>query len=476
MPFISTGPLHTLFIDPDNHVWVYGDNLHGQLGTGDRINREIPVRIPYDKDIKSVATGDMFSLVLGTDGQVWGFGRNQHGQIGLQGPPTILSPQPVSPLSNFVEISAGKDHSLLLDSNGIVWPLGNNGWGQLGLASGKKSITNIPKITSISAGDGYSLLADINGHVWSVGYNARRQLGLDDTITTPAMIENLEGIVKVSAGKSHSLALDNQGRVWGFGNNSAHELGSIPTNDDKQVHIPTIIPGLPPIKDIAVGLRYSLTLDHEGRVWGFGMNSSYQLSTGISGTKPAIIPGLPLIDSLAPGESKTAVVDIEGNLWTFGNSWFIGLEGIMAQRKPAMIPDVQVKTTITEISPFIKTTYPIIKYFMDQGRVTEFRTRGLVDEENSLLEFDLDDDTFYVAVAHYDAEMDKVLEPSYSDEEKFYIFLEDLIGRNMLQNYELRPDIYQDKKGNQGFVFLYENEFYLIRVYPDKAGNIHQPL
>jgi hypothetical protein len=82
----------------------------------------------------------------------------------------------------------------------------------------------------------------IGGKVWSFGRNVYGELGLGtrkiEYINTPNLIINFNNVVEISAGTDYSLCLDNQGHVWGFGVNDGGELGL--GDNDKRV-VPTII-------------------------------------------------------------------------------------------------------------------------------------------------------------------------------------------------------------------------------------------
>jgi alpha-tubulin suppressor-like RCC1 family protein len=76
--------------DKNGNVWAWGDNSFGQLGKGDfRYNEtEMPVQVkkPGDvplTDIVTIDAGYEHSLAVDVDDRVWVWGRNQYGQLGL---------------------------------------------------------------------------------------------------------------------------------------------------------------------------------------------------------------------------------------------------------------------------------------------------------------------------------------------------------------------------------------------------------
>lgn len=74
---------HVLALTNDGKVWVYEDNICGQLGLGDNGPRCAPTIIPGLDNIISIAAGNEYSLMISSDKKVYGCGRNNLGQLGL---------------------------------------------------------------------------------------------------------------------------------------------------------------------------------------------------------------------------------------------------------------------------------------------------------------------------------------------------------------------------------------------------------
>lgn len=65
-----------------NSLWCWGENIAGQLGTGDFANRNIPTLIAPGKTWLSVTAGAANVCAIGTNGQLWCWGDNAYGQLG----------------------------------------------------------------------------------------------------------------------------------------------------------------------------------------------------------------------------------------------------------------------------------------------------------------------------------------------------------------------------------------------------------
>jgi alpha-tubulin suppressor-like RCC1 family protein len=100
---ISAGNHHVLALDNQRYVWAWGKNYYGQLGDGLTANRGTPLRVKKDEttyltDIVYIDAGFEHSLAIDKDGQIWVWGRNQYGELGLgagEGDQPYAKPMPV---------------------------------------------------------------------------------------------------------------------------------------------------------------------------------------------------------------------------------------------------------------------------------------------------------------------------------------------------------------------------------------------
>lgn len=96
---VSNGQQHTLGIN-NGHLYAFGNNTFGQLGTGDRQNKNKPTMIPSDKKVVKVSAGNYHSLFVDASGDAWSFGQNNHGQLGHSNTLDKLSPTKID-LTNY---------------------------------------------------------------------------------------------------------------------------------------------------------------------------------------------------------------------------------------------------------------------------------------------------------------------------------------------------------------------------------------
>jgi len=84
----SAGNHHVLALDSNHDVWAWGKNEFGQLGNGTVTSRGIPLRVKtnsstYLTDIVYIDAGFEHSLAIDKDGNIWVWGRNSHYELGL---------------------------------------------------------------------------------------------------------------------------------------------------------------------------------------------------------------------------------------------------------------------------------------------------------------------------------------------------------------------------------------------------------
>lgn len=214
---ISVGNSHTLVIDMEDNLWLFGI-----LGT-----RSDATRFDHHKfdniKAKSISAGEHYDLIIDIENNVWilGFGNNNLNQI---------TPTQINGL-RAKQVSVGNNYAMLVDFNDDVWVFGDNEHGQLGIGKEHKYIKDPVKISNLKASqvvasDYHSIVVDLNNCVWVFGLNDKGQLGLGDTVTryVPERIPNFLA-QKAASGIYHSLLIDLEKNLWGFGSNDNGQLG-----------------------------------------------------------------------------------------------------------------------------------------------------------------------------------------------------------------------------------------------------------
>lgn len=221
---ISLGAQHTCAITDAGAVECWGDNAHGQLGTGDTTTSTTPRLVAGITGAVEVGAGTAHTCALLHGGSVKCWGLNGSGQVGAPTDDDQLTPYTV-PLAGVRHLAVGSVHSCAVLGNGSVSCWGQNGMGQLGdgLPGGtSKSPVAVAGIgpadpaADLTAGENHTCARMADGGLRCWGHNAFGQLGDGTEIGRPAPVavdapgapdEPMTDVLAVSAGGTHTCAL-----------------------------------------------------------------------------------------------------------------------------------------------------------------------------------------------------------------------------------------------------------------------------
>lgn len=240
---VCCGRYHTIARTVSGLVFTWGGGKNGRLGHGDEKIRAQPACVESLLRFKAVrvTAGYHNNLVLTENGNVWSWGWGAHGQLGLGDKQDREIPTVIPSLSgeNVVELSCGDRHSFAVTGSGKVFGWGSNEFGQLGC--GRKGDTLlVPQVISgldglvvkhISSGDRHSAAVTNTGSVYTWGCGTDGQCGhgtFSDT-ARPKLVEFLVGktVVDVKCGHNFTMVLTkNEHHVYAWGNNTYGQLGN----------------------------------------------------------------------------------------------------------------------------------------------------------------------------------------------------------------------------------------------------------
>jgi len=240
---IAAGGWHSLAIKPDGSLWAWGRNNHGQLGTGDLVDRDLP-EIVFLSGVSAVVAGQLHSMII-LHGSLYGWGNNAHGQLATGDTTEIHFPMKILDSTvaaigddTVVAVSCQEHCMAILDSGGlVVW--GSNQYGQLGSGDKVDLLTPLKLfdtgVSAVSAGYRHSLAIMADGSMKAWGDNTYGQLGNDgeqselypvNADVPPYAVRQTAGaVLEVAAGEFHSLARTADGRYWAWGRNEFGQLG-----------------------------------------------------------------------------------------------------------------------------------------------------------------------------------------------------------------------------------------------------------
>lgn len=124
------GQNHSCGIREDGRFACWGDNTHGQLGTGDLMLRFVPTLLPGGGHTD--ADTDTFHACAIAASRLSCWGRNVEGQLGLNDLDDRREPTLVE-YDDWIEVGVGRFHTCALRSGGTLWCTGANESGKLGV-------------------------------------------------------------------------------------------------------------------------------------------------------------------------------------------------------------------------------------------------------------------------------------------------------------------------------------------------------
>ena len=109
-------------VTDDDTLYGWGKNVNGQLGIGDKKDKESPTLISKDLNIKYITSKDGYTLAVTNDGQLYGWGRNSFYR--LADFDEVLTPKKLEEISDVSHCAIEGDYSLVVKNDGTAWVLG----------------------------------------------------------------------------------------------------------------------------------------------------------------------------------------------------------------------------------------------------------------------------------------------------------------------------------------------------------------
>lgn len=248
---VAAGFLDAYAVGSDGNIYSWGYNHDGELGDGSNTDHHAAVVVstaglPAGVGFTQVAAGQITAFGIGTDGHVYSWGSDVVGALGSGGTGDRNSPAAISAGAipagvAITQVAGGQEGGYALGNNGSVYAWGSNMFGDLGDGTGSDSSVpvavaagQIPAgvtITAISGGSstGYGVGSDGNVYSWGNGGNGQLGNGSGSSSTSPVLVAAGEvpsgvAFTSVSGGYHSAIALGNDGNVYGWGDNNG-DLG-----------------------------------------------------------------------------------------------------------------------------------------------------------------------------------------------------------------------------------------------------------
>jgi alpha-tubulin suppressor-like RCC1 family protein len=319
---VDGGPHHTCAILATGTAKCWGNNVNGGLGNGtlNVVPNPIPVPVGSLTGLRSISaggnpatTGNQNSCAVEASGTVWCWGDNLRGQLGTGQDrfalPRSSTPVQVVGITNAVAVSTEDWHACAALSNGTVKCWGNNSRGELG--NGTTTESNLPVtvlsptsgnpsapltgVVEVTTGYLHSCALLANGTVRCWGSNANTGSAAPGNSLTPVAVGGVSGATAIAAGDQHAcvlLAAGGSMKCWGT--NFAGQLGD-PAYPNTSSAVARAVPGIAGVSAMAVGVQHTcVVLAENGSVRCWGGNTVGQLGNGtvLSSGGPVTVRGL----------------------------------------------------------------------------------------------------------------------------------------------------------------------------------------
>jgi len=253
---VSLGFSHSLALDGQGRVHVFGSGANGRLGVGEGSFGEVAEPRELDaaafggEPVQAVDAGENHSLAVTRGGALFTWGTGAWGRLGLGDqddagvPKRVVFPKD----TRIVRASAGAYHTLALSDKGELFAFGWNKNGRCGVGRTAhpslllltpqrvaffSTLSPASSIRSFEAGSGASfvVLADGRLFTWGQGALGATGHGEEADLWEPKQLElrDSEGkgvqVRGASVGAAHMLAVDAEGRLFAWGSNERFQTG-----------------------------------------------------------------------------------------------------------------------------------------------------------------------------------------------------------------------------------------------------------
>ena len=290
-------------------LYIWGNNLHGQLGQNNLTKYSSPVQLPGTTWKEVALSGSYGSgMATKTDGTLWVWGHAMYGGwLGLNQPTNTHLSSPTQIPGTTWEVPRGGGGAAAMKTDNSLWVWGGLFQGQLALnqafpggsvvrysspiqLSGTTWDTGFQKFSTGATTMG---AVTTEGKLLTWGRNDIGQLGINvnSDRSSPTQVGTDTNWDKVDMGFYFGLATKTDGTAWAWGSNTYGRLGQ---NNNTGYSSPVQIPGNGWRTDATHGIIYSsLVTKTNGSLWAWGSNNFGQQGVNDRTTRssPIQVPG-----------------------------------------------------------------------------------------------------------------------------------------------------------------------------------------
>ncbi len=308
---ITAGGAHSCALDPSGQAYCWGDNVWGQLGTGDLSpeNTALPLAVAGGQTFTTIRAGREHTCALTGAGELYCWGLDFFGELGrgaLEEEVVFPTPAPVVGGLAFADFMGGQFSTCGLTPGGELYCWGSNSFGEVGMGafSDPDDFPAFPSPTPVAGSLtfsavgsgvtlGYACAVATGGAAYCWGQGSRGRLGNGSLVNRESPTPVSGGLVfrALTTGAEHACGFAVDGSAWCWGNNSGGQLGVPPTGEQCTDESATLSCSSTPVRMpdgesfpvIAAGGVHTCALDSDGLAYCWGANAVAQLGNGTLG-------------------------------------------------------------------------------------------------------------------------------------------------------------------------------------------------
>ncbi len=298
---VSVGDYHACGVaSPSGAVYCWGFGGQGELGIGDTMTVDAPVKVLSNEPFGVVGAGFRHTCGLTITGIVYCWGMNDIGQGGIGARDTVLHlvPQLVSG-NGYLDLSVGDFHSCALNGTGTASCWGYGHFGEIGTGDTLTvNPTPVPVVgalqfSTVSAGQVHTcgIATDSIGYCWGESSRLGSTCATSLCYASPQPISGGLKMIRVSASEAHTCALANDGKAWCWGSNDTRQLGV--SRDTSWSDTPVSVHGGLVFDRITAGTYHSCAWTAAGAAscWGAGGGGQLGDGTLVDSSEPLVVAG-----------------------------------------------------------------------------------------------------------------------------------------------------------------------------------------
>ena len=283
---LVAGGQHTCVIKDDSSLWCWGWNASGQIGKGINTATSLAFEV-FESGVQQVESSPSgrHTCARHSDGAVWCWGDNDHGQVGSGLDEDAWSPVKVIQAPNATPTLGGNFTCLAEDQN-EGWCWGANHFGQQGIpqpGSREPAPANLAPFVTTTAGGTTMCGIKADRSLWCWGMNMHGQLG-DGTIfdSVDPVQTFAAGVVDAQMAGNFGCAIKDDSSLWCWGKNDYGQLGD-GTTEQRLTPVLTIESD---VVAVTTGISHACAVKSDESLWCWGLNRYGQLGIGTFPAQP----------------------------------------------------------------------------------------------------------------------------------------------------------------------------------------------